>query len=65
MSSTHEGGIKARDTNYKRQGLDFYQRIGRKGGKSRNPKKGFGSNPELARIAGEKGWKIRCSKTEI
>lgn len=33
MAGTIAGGRKARDTNKKLHGADFYQRIGRKGGK--------------------------------
>lgn len=33
MSGTIEGGIKARDTNIRKYGADFYVRIGQKGGK--------------------------------
>lgn len=56
MSGTIEGGIKARETNKIKHGDDFYKRIGAKGGK-KCVKKGFGTNPELARIAGAKGGK--------
>lgn len=56
MSGTIEGGIKARETNKIKHGDDFYKRIGAKGGK-KCVKKGFGTNTELARIAGAKGGK--------
>ena len=55
--NTAKGGKKAAETNRERYGDDFYARIGKKGGVVRNPKKGFGSNPELAASAGSKGGK--------
>lgn len=57
MSGTREGGLKARETNRKKQGDDFYKRIGSKGGKWWG-KKGFALNPDLARTAGAKGGRI-------
>ena len=59
MSGTKSGGLKARETNYKIHGTDFYKRIGRIGGKAGDPSnKGFASNIERARKAGSKGGKI-------
>lgn len=59
MGGTKAGGIKARETNYKIHGTDFYKRIGRMGGKAGDPtNKGFASNIERARKAGAKGGKI-------
>ena len=66
MSGTREGGLKAAETNKKRQGADFYARIGAKGGRN-SVNGGFASNtvgkdgltgPERAKIAGAKGGKI-------
>lgn len=66
MAGTKEGGIKARDTNIKRQGKDFYTRIGHIGG-SRSTGGGFASEKvgkdgltgtERAKIAGRKGGQI-------
>ena len=54
MSGTKAGGIKARETNYKEHGADFYKRIGRIGGRNGHTG-GFAANHELARIAGAKG----------
>lgn len=54
MSGTKIGGAKAAHTNRLRHGLDFYARIGAKGGRNGHTG-GFASNPELARIAGRKG----------
>lgn len=59
MSGTKVGGIKARETNYKIHGKDFYKHIGSMGGKAGDPtNKGFASNIERARKAGAKGGKI-------
>ena len=57
MSGTLEGGRKARDTNYKLHGKDFYKRIGAIGGRNGHSG-GFAANPELARMAGRKGGRI-------
>lgn len=57
MPGTKVGGQKARETNLKRQGADWYARIGRLGGKV-GGLKGFAKNPELAKEAGRKGGKI-------
>ena len=56
MAGTKMGGIKAAATNKMRYGTAFYETIGRKGGEiSRGG--GFAANPELARIAGQRGGK--------
>lgn len=57
MAGTKEGGIKARNTNYKKWGDDFYKNIGRKGGQNGHTG-GFASDPELARRAGRLGGMI-------
>lgn len=54
MAGTVEGGRKARNTNYKLHGRNFYREIGRKGGQNGHTG-GFASNPELARIVGAIG----------
>ena len=54
MAGTVEGGRKARNTNYKLYGRNFYREIGRKGGQNGHTG-GFASNPELARIVGAIG----------
>ena len=54
MAGTKAGGLKARDTNLKRQGSDFYSRIGRIGGQNGHTG-GFAANPDLAKEAGRKG----------
>lgn len=56
MAGTKEGGRKARLTNIEKHGADFYQRIGRIGGKN-GTTGGFASNRELAREAGRIGGK--------
>lgn len=56
MAGNRAGGIKASLKNKQLHGEDFYQRIGRKGGKNGHTG-GFASNPELAREAGRKGGK--------
>lgn len=58
MAGTVAGAIKARNTNRKRYGDDYYKRIGSLGGKVSVPDKGFAHNKELARIAGAKGGKL-------
>lgn len=57
MSGTKIGGQKARETNYRKHGADFYARIGRKGGQKGHTG-GFASNPILAKYAGRKGGLI-------
>lgn len=57
LSGTLEGGIKARETNKKQYGKDYYSRIGQIGG-SKKVKKGFAMNRELARTSGAKGGAI-------
>lgn len=54
MSGTKEGGLKAAYTNRLIHGLDFYARIGAKGGKNGHTG-GFAANRELAREAGREG----------
>lgn len=61
MSGTKAGGLKAKTTNLKLHGQDFYQRIGRKGGKNGHTG-GFASNPALAVVAGSKGGRISTRK---
>lgn len=56
MAGNREGGKKAALKNKQLHGEDFYQRIGRRGGKNGHTG-GFASNPELAREAGRKGGK--------
>ena len=63
MSGSRLGGIKARNTNYERNGKDFYSKIGRIGGRNGNTggfsdkkvgKDGL-TGPERAKQAGRKG----------
>ena len=66
MSGTKVGGIKARETNYKNNGPDFYSKIGKIGGRNGHTG-GFASDVvgedgltgrERARVAGAKGGSI-------
>lgn len=56
MSGTRAGGLKARQTNLKKYGNEFYRMIGSKGGQNGHTG-GFAARPELARAAGAKGGK--------
>lgn len=56
MAGTRLGGLKAKETNRKRYGKDFYSLIGKKGADSVNPKNRYWArNKEAARIAGRLG----------
>ena len=57
MGGTKLGGLKAKATNIKKYGDDFYSRIGAMGGRAGHTG-GFAANPALARVAGRKGGKI-------
>lgn len=66
MAGTRSGGLKAKATNLKIHGEDFYRRIGAIGGRN-GSSGGFASDvvgkdgltgPERARIAGKKGGAI-------
>ncbi len=54
MAGTRAGGRQAAVTNKQRYGANFYEMIGKKGGKI-SKGGGFAQNPELARVAGAKG----------
>ena len=56
-SGTKIGGLRARETNRKKYGDNFYRIIGSKGGQNGHTG-GFAARPELARIAGAKGGRI-------
>lgn len=64
MPGTVSGGRKARETNKKKYGDNFYRIIGSKGGQNGHTG-GFAANPKLAREAGAKGGRIsrRTGKT--
>ena len=58
MSGTRSGGIKTAETNKQKYGREFYQNIGRKGGKACVPK-GFAlMDIEKIKNAGRKGGKL-------
>lgn len=59
MAGNREGALKARETNKKKYGSDFYKNIGSKSWKNpeRSRKTGFALNSELAKEAGRKGGK--------
>lgn len=61
MAGNRQGGLKAAKTNKQRYGMNFYERIGRIGGK-KSTGGGFAKNPELAKIAGRKGGKASQRK---
>ena len=54
MAGTRAGGAKARETNKRKYGEDFYSVIGKQGGE-KGRTGGFYANRELASIAGRKG----------
>lgn len=54
MANTKEGGQKARKTNIKKYGKDFYALIGAKGGRNGHTG-GFAANHDHAVAAGRKG----------
>jgi general stress protein YciG len=56
MAGTQAGGRKAAATNKQRYGLNFYEEIGRRGGRI-SKGGGFAMNRELAVEAGRKGGK--------
>lgn len=56
MTGTKAGGLKAAKKNLEND-PNFYKKIGSIGGKN-GTTGGFAANPELARIAGQKGGKI-------
>jgi general stress protein YciG len=54
MGNTPEGARRARDTNMRKYGQDFYVRIGSMGGKASHTG-GFYARRDIAREAGRKG----------
>lgn len=61
MAGTKAGGVKTAITNKARYGMEFYRRIGAKGGQNGHTG-GFAANPELARKAGAKGGRVSSRK---
>lgn len=62
MTQTKAGALKARQTIIDNYGTDFWKNAGSVGGKVKSPLKGFGSNKEMARIAGAKGGRVSRRK---
>lgn len=58
MGGTKEGARKAYLTRLSKD-PDFMSRMGKKGGVKSSPKKGFGTNRELAKMMGKKYGKGR------
>jgi general stress protein YciG len=61
MAGNKIGGHKTRETNYEKYGRDFYKKIGAIGGSRGSADgvtKGFASDVERARRAGQIGGKI-------
>lgn len=61
MTGTTSGGKKAAETNRKRYGTKFYQRIGALGG-LKSTGGGFAASRDRAVEAGRKGGKARWAK---
>lgn len=57
MAETRLGGIRARETNLKKYGTQFYVNIGAMGGR-KGTTGGFAANHELAVEAGRKGGTV-------
>lgn len=57
MAGNKIGGMKARETNKRKYGENFYKNIGAEGGK-KGRTGGFHVNRELAKVAGAKGGRI-------
>ena len=56
-----EGGVKTRETNRAKYGLDYYSQLGKLGGSVRSPLKGFGNGDigrARAKDAGRLGGSI-------
>ena len=64
MAGTIKGGKAAAATNKARHGSDFYAKIGRKGGQNGRTG-GFAANPELARIAGQRGGQVSRRRKKV
>lgn len=58
MSGSRLGGLKAAETNKQKYGREFYQNIGRKGGKACVPKGFARMDIEKIKNAGRRGGKI-------
>ena len=57
MAGTKAGAMKAKETNLKRYGKDFYKTIGKRGGENGHGMKGFALDKERASRAGRIGGK--------
>ncbi len=76
MGQTKEGARKTAETNKLKYGEDYYRKIGAKGGRVKNPNKGFGNDDrtilnkilrrrKLAAIAGQKGGRISKRRKQV
>ena len=63
--NTREGALKAKETNLKRHGDDFYGVIGSKGGKAKVATKGFGADTTRASEAGKKGGSMSSREIRL
>jgi general stress protein YciG len=65
MAGTTKGGKAAAKINKELYGERFYAEIGAKGGRAKNPLKGFGSDRERARTAGILGGHRSKRKAKV
>ena len=64
MAGTTKGGRIAAKKNKEKYGVDFYAKIGAKGGRKGHTG-GFYANRDLARKAGAKGGQVSRRKREL
>ena len=63
MAGNAEGGKKAAETTKKRYRKHFHARAGSRGGKAKNPNKGFGSlsKRQLKKVSSRGGKSVRAT----